>query len=47
MATENKQNTTWVKDIKDGEFVRKGNWKVFQIMSKLRPHEFTMSFFIF
>jgi hypothetical protein len=25
MATENKQNTTWVKDIKDGEFVRKGN----------------------
>jgi putative glutathione S-transferase len=23
MATENKQNTTWVKDIKDGEFVRK------------------------
>ena len=24
MSTENKQNTTWVKDIKEGEFVRKG-----------------------
>lgn len=35
MATENKQNTTWVKDIKDGEFVRRGKNMILQHCAKV------------